>query len=160
MWSCSQRAVWFWAGHLKSELQNKDNNSNSFVYPTRLLRRYWKRKQYIQCDSLDRCIVGLLRCHMVSKGICWFLQCPGMRIMWVGKLKITASDGFPSLPVSQLHLHALCSRWPRCRPYSLLWEMEASFCLEWGSFSLVFCEYCTLFPQTLLFPLIFFLLWT
>ena len=38
MWSWSQRAVWFWAGHLKSELQNKDNNSNSFVYPTRLLR--------------------------------------------------------------------------------------------------------------------------
>ena len=53
---------------------------------------------------------------------------------------------------------SLC--WPRCRPYSLLWEMEASFCLEWGSFSLVFCKYCIPFPPILLSPLVFFLLWT
>ena len=46
----------------------------------------------------------------------------------MGKLKITASDGFPSLPVSQLHLHALCADqgadhilyYERWRPASVL----------------------------------------
>ena len=158
MWSCSQWAVW-----LKSEFQNKDNNSNSFVYPTRLLRspeETLKKKAVHTVWLTGQVYSGTV---VMPHGVKRDLLVPS--VPWnenhlSGKLKITASDGLPALPISQLHLHALCLCWPRCRPYSLLWEMEASFYLEWGSFSLVFCEYCTPFPQTLLFAFVFFLLWT